>query len=248
MDVGIVLESLCLQRRRLRYKPIIKEEDGCLGKVFDKDSEEGFDDDLDYKDSEKEGEVDDEDDGEQRKGKNEPHKLPDGFYVVEALRKKRVRQRKPIVTKKNVSVAAKVGKIKECSKKILQQQDSSVITRSKSVYYLEPQIPGHGFPKAGLQSAVVPLTGAKKRKSGPTKRFISVASTTNEIVKDDFEDMYYCITEIVKVASHDTGLPGGEINFMVKRHNGKHMYLNNKFLKESYPRLLIKFYEKQISK
>lgn len=45
-----------------------------------------------YKDSEKEGEVDDEDDGEQRKGKNEPHKLPDGFYMVEALRKKRVRQ------------------------------------------------------------------------------------------------------------------------------------------------------------
>nr|GME03696.1 hypothetical protein Iba_scaffold1050CG0180 [Ipomoea batatas] len=207
--------------------PLVKEEDGCLGKVFDKDSEEGFDDDPDYKDSEKEGEVDDEDDGEQRKGKNEPHKLPDEFYMVEALRKKRVRQkprvsvsvckRKPIVTKNNVSVAAKVGKIKECSKKMLQQQDSSVITRSKSVYYLEPQIPGHGFPKAGLQSAVVPLTGAKKRKSGPAKRFISVASTTNETVKDDFEDMYYCITEIVKVASHDTGLPGGEINFMVKR-------------------------------
>nr|GMC86843.1 hypothetical protein Iba_chr04dCG14610 [Ipomoea batatas] len=38
------------------------------------------------------GESSNEDDGEQGKGETEQNGLPDGFYLVEAVRKKRVRQ------------------------------------------------------------------------------------------------------------------------------------------------------------
>nr|GMC82709.1 hypothetical protein Iba_chr04bCG15910 [Ipomoea batatas] len=61
-------------------------------------------------------------DGEQGKSETEQNGLPDGFYLVEAVRKKRVRQKKPlpspspVVTKKKNVCCANAGKTKECSK------------------------------------------------------------------------------------------------------------------------------------
>nr|GMC86833.1 hypothetical protein Iba_chr04dCG14510 [Ipomoea batatas] len=68
------------------------------------------------------GESSNEDDGEQGKGETEQNGLPDGFYLVEAVRKKRVRQKKPlpspspVVTKKKNVCCANAGKTMECSK------------------------------------------------------------------------------------------------------------------------------------
>nr|GMC90801.1 hypothetical protein Iba_chr04fCG11580 [Ipomoea batatas] len=68
------------------------------------------------------GESSNEVDGEQGKSETEQNGLPDGFYLVEAVRKKRVRQKKPlpspspVVTKKKNVCCANAGKTKECSK------------------------------------------------------------------------------------------------------------------------------------
>nr|GMC90616.1 hypothetical protein Iba_chr04fCG9830 [Ipomoea batatas] len=106
--------------------------------------------------------------------------------------------------------------------------------------------------QAGVQS--VGLTGAKKRKSGPVKRFKTVPSTIiNEIMGDDLEDMRNDIIEIVKVVSFpiystdDTDIQGvDEIMLLVKRSNGKHILVNKNFLKEHYLNMVGKFFSSYI--
>lgn len=85
--------------------PLVEEDDGSSEEEFDKDYSEGeFDKDLDYEeedengysvDEEKDDENGDEDDGAEGKGANEQEELPllpDGYYLVETIKKKRVRQ------------------------------------------------------------------------------------------------------------------------------------------------------------
>nr|GMC79885.1 hypothetical protein Iba_chr04aCG15110 [Ipomoea batatas] len=83
--------------------PMIEEEIRTLEREFDNDnSERNFDEDLDYEEREEKDKVDkngrssDEDDGDEGKGATEHNELPDGFYPVEAVRKKRVRQKRRV--------------------------------------------------------------------------------------------------------------------------------------------------------
>nr|GMC90613.1 hypothetical protein Iba_chr04fCG9800 [Ipomoea batatas] len=103
---------------------MIEEEIRTLEREFDNDnSERNFDEDLDYEEREEKDKVDknghsrNEDDGDEGKGATEHNELPDGFYPVEAVRKKRVRQE---MKQQQCSPLRVEMSSEECSKEVLQ--------------------------------------------------------------------------------------------------------------------------------
>nr|GMC89306.1 hypothetical protein Iba_chr04eCG18250 [Ipomoea batatas] len=124
--------------------PMIEEEIRTLEGEFDDDnSERNFDEDLDYKEREEKDKVDknghsrDEDDGDEGKGATEHNELPDGFYPVEAVRKKRVRQKRRVrkceaetkeMKQQQCSPLRVEMSSEECSKEVLQH--SHVVTNN----------------------------------------------------------------------------------------------------------------------
>nr|GMC86839.1 hypothetical protein Iba_chr04dCG14570 [Ipomoea batatas] len=136
------------------------------------------------------GESSNEDEGEQGKGEIEQNGLPDGFYLVEAVRKKRVRQKQqkkplpspsPVVIKKKNVCCANAGKTKECSKNMESPTNGQPQDQFGTKLIISEPKEELVVPKTNMASEdkslqrsheAQSLEGAKKKKreSGPSAK------------------------------------------------------------------------------
>ncbi|CAI9269238.1 unnamed protein product [Lactuca saligna] len=116
---------------------------------------------------------------------------------------------------------------------------------------------------------VSPRIGAKRRKSGAVKRFMQDSKlVAHNVVEDEVKDVcalgdglganeivgisgnLNVVTKILKPVNYSTSILNGiedvSVSFLVTRSDGEEVVVDNKYLKEHNPLLLINYYEQHL--